>query len=136
DAATPPWPLTAEERVLDVDPGLAEERPDSSRLEGVTNADLAAVLPQQLVRGPDPLVGSDPEHPLGGFVMRRKLVLPVAERAPLLVAEKRRPGPVERVGVPEASAPDSRAGDDEDVLECGHPEDAAEAELRHPEVAA
>ena len=69
------------------------------------------------------------------FLPQFVLELPVAQLVPLRVLEEGRAGSVERVGVTEAAAADAAAGDDEDVLEEGHPHHPAEAELRQPEVA-
>ena len=136
DTAASPRPLAAEERVVHLDAGLAEEGADSRRLEGVPDSDLLAVLAQQVVRRALVRVGRHPQHALGGVVVGAELGLPVGQLAPLGVAEEGRAGPVERVGVAEAASPDPGAGDDEEVLEGGHPEDAAQPELGHPEVAA
>ena len=117
-------------------PGLAEEGADPGVLVSVADPDLLAVLLQQEVgRSLQRIVGHA-EHLLGGVVVGIERRLPVAQRIPLRIAEERRPGAVEGVGVAEAAAADAGSGDDEDVLEDGHPEDPAEPDLRHPVVAA
>ena len=136
DAAASRGPLAAEEGIVDLDAGLAEVGADPRRLEGVADADLLAVLAQQVVRRPLVRIGRHAQHALGGVVVGGQLALPVAEPAPLGVLEERRPGPVQRVGVSQAATPDPGAGDDEEILEGRHPEDSAEPEAGHPEVAA
>ena len=135
-AAGAAGPLAAEEGVGDLDPRLVEEDPDLGVGEGLADADLLAVFLQQLVGRADAFVLDHAEHPLCRVVVGRELPLPVAQLVPLRVFEEGRAGPVERVGVAEAAAADAAAGDDEDVLEEGHPHHPAEAEARHPEVAA
>ena len=121
--------LAAEVGVRHLLARLAEEGADPGVLVGVADPDLLAVLLEKKVGGPLQRVVGHAEHPLGGLVVGIERGLPLAQRLPLRVAEERRPGPVEGVGVPEAAAADAGAGDDEDVLEDGHPEDPAETEL-------
>jgi hypothetical protein len=108
------------------------------RRVGLRHAPLLGELAQQRVGGSLALVLGDAEHLLGGLVVGRERRRPVLELAPLRVAvEGGALGrAVERVGVAEAAAADAAAGDDEDVLEERHAEDAAEAETRQPVVAA
>ena len=128
--------LAAEEGIVDLDPGLVEEDADPGVGEGLADADLLTVFLQQLVGRADALVLDDAEHALGRVVVRGELIRPIAQLLPLRILEEGGAGTVERVGVAEAAAADAAAGDDEDVLEEGHPHHPAEAELGQPEVAA
>ena len=130
-------PLAAEVRVVDLLAGGAEVDAHPGVLPCVAHPDLVGELPQQGVRRADPLVGRHAEHALGRVVVRRELPLPVlGEALPLTMVKEGRTGPVERVREPQAAAADAASGHDEHVLERGHPEDAAQADPRHPVVAA
>src|SRR5918992_3725286 len=90
-----------------------------------------------MVGGALALVAGDAEHPFGAVVVRAERLLPNVEVAPLRVAVEGGAwaGTVERVGVAETAAAHPAARHDEDVPEQRHPEDALQAEPRHPVVA-
>ena len=103
-------------------PGLSKKTPTRVLVKVSPTPISSPYSLQQLVGRADALVLDDAEHPLGGLVVGRELGLPVAQLGPLGVLEEGRAGPVERVGVAEAAAADAAAGDDEDVLEEGQPQ--------------
>ena len=137
DAAASLGARAAEERIRVRSSRLAGVDADPGRLEGLLDADLGRVLPEQLVGRTQLVVGADAEHAFGGLVVGGELDLPVRRQpGPLGVLVEGVAGPVEGVGVAEAAAADPVAGDDEHVLEGRHPHDPSQSEPRHPEVAA
>ena len=67
----------------------AEEDPDRGRVPGVAHAHVVGDLLHHLVGGGDDRVVDDAEHPLRLVVVRRQLVAPVGDVAPLRVVVER-----------------------------------------------
>ena len=129
--------VAAEERVVSGHTGLAEVHAHARLGVGLLDPDLPAELVQQLVGGIVHVDVDDAEHALGLVVVAPQLGLPVlGQMPPLGVGVEGLAGAVERVGVPERTATDAAAADHRDVLEGREPEDALEAQPRHPPVAA
>ena len=129
---------TAEERVghllVRVSPGAAEEHAHRRGVEGVAHAHVGGDLLHDVVgRGADGVL-DDAEHPLGLVVVRRQLVAPVGDVAPLGVVVERRQRLVERVGVDQGPAADARAGHDHRVADRVDALDAVAAQGRGPQV--
>ncbi len=134
-AAGPRRSRAVEVRVGHGDPRGAEVhgagRPGERRLDVEMPRQIAQ---QPLGRAVERHLG-DAQHPPGGRVVGREPREPVVQSRPLRMTEEGCRGLVQRVGVDGASAADSAAAEDEDVLEGGQSQDAAQAERRHPQEA-
>ena len=127
--------LAAEVRIGHGLAGLAEVGADARLAVGVLDAELAAVLEQQLVGLVVVDDVGDAEHALRDLVVRRQLGAPVVQRRPLRVVEEGARRHVQRHRVHERAAADAGAAHHEHVLERGHLEDALEPERGGEEVA-
>ncbi len=127
--------LAAEVRVRDGLAGLAEEDAHRRLFVRLAHAELLAELAQELIGGVVVRVLHDAEHPLRLGVVGREHALPVVHLRPLAVLEERLRRHVQRVRIAQAAAAHAAAGDDCDVLEGGHPEDAPHPQVGAPEVA-
>ena len=122
-----------------VPPGVlavAEEHADRRQVEGVADAHLLGGGLQMDVGRRHRRVEPHAEHPLGLVVVRRQLLLPVGDPAPLPVLEEGGGRHVEGVGVVERAAADSRAGQHQHIAQDVDALDAVEAERRGPQVVA
>ncbi len=114
--------------------GAAEEHADRGRVPRVADPHVVGDLLHHLVgRGHDRVV-DDAEHPLRLVVVRRQLLAPVGDVAPLRVVVERCERLVERVRVDQRAATDARTGEDQAVLEGVDPLDAVAADLGPEEV--
>ncbi len=132
DAAGALRALAVEVRIRHGDARLAEVHGHGGGLE-VRAAQLLAHLLDDLIRVGAQRVHRRPEHPPRLLVVRRQLLLPVRQLAPLAVLEEVVLRDGQRVRVDERAAAHSHAGEHGDVAEERHLEQPAPPELRHPQ---
>lgn len=125
-------PRAAEPGVRDAGAGCRAGRPevhaDRHGPEGVRAAEVVrGVLEEPVGVGEQGVVG-DAEHAAGLGVVGREFAAPVGDGGPRRALVEGLGRLVERVGVAEGAAADARAGEDEDVAEQRHAQDARAAE--------
>ena len=123
-------PGTAEERVHI---GLSKVDTDRCRVERGADAHPFGDPLHRLVGAGHATVGGHAEHPLRLAVPAGQLVLPVGDVRPLWIVVVPVRRPVQRVGVHQRTAADTRAGQHENIAQQADPLDAVATESRRPQ---
>jgi hypothetical protein len=124
-------PGTTEVRVFDPLAGAAaEEHAHRRGVERVGDAHLVGDLLHYLVGGGPQRVLDHAQHPFGLVEVRRELGTPVGDVAPRGVVVERVQRLVQRVGIDQRAATDTRARQDQAVLEHVDPLDAVHPQRR------
>ena len=127
-------PSTAEEWIGARDPGaVAKIDGDRSEPEGVPNAHIVGDRLHDEVASRHERVVDDSEHPRSLVVVRRKLLAPVGDVAPLRIIEELLGRHIQGVRVVQRTAADSGAGEHHDILEDMNPLDAGQSETGCPQ---
>jgi hypothetical protein len=124
--------LAAEVGIRDPLARRAEEDAAGRAREGVFHAEVTADLLEQFLALAAARHRLHAQHAFGGVVVRPERGFPVVEPGPLGVLVEGGGGPVEGIGIDQAAPADAGAARNEDVLEGGQPQDAAQPERWQP----